>query len=105
MCVRSRYGYGTMTQLRLTCTAHGVLWSTSGFGKGLDDQIRVSAVSLANTSLQMITTDTSSVTNSSSITLSNFNFDDHRATVTCEGHLPTIQQSVTISVGEFEISA
>ena len=87
--------------LQLTCSTQDfALWTTSGFGEGLDDQTRVSAVSLANTSLRVTTTDTNSLTNPSIITLFNFNHDDHGAMVTCGGSLSTGQQSVTLSVGE-----
>lgn len=92
----------SLEPLMLTCTAHGALWSTSGFGEGLDDQTRVPAYSLAEGSLRVTTTDASNLTNSSRITLSNFTCADHGAMVTCEGDPPTDQQNVTISVGRFE---
>ena len=93
--------YPPQRELTLTCTAHGqdVLWSTSGFGEGIEDQTRVPAVSLAGSSTRVTTTDTSNMTNSSTITLSNFAYDDHGATVSCNGHLLYGEQSVTLSVG------
>ena len=97
--------YSSRLELTLTCTAHGqdVLWTTSGFGEGIEDQTRVPAVSLASTSSRVTTTDTIAQTNTSTITLSNFTYDDHGATVSCDSHLPTDQQSITISVGEFAV--
>ena len=95
--------YAEAYMLRLACRADGVLWSTSGFGEGLDDQRRVPALSLAHSSARVITTDTSILTNYSSITLTNFTYGDHGATVTCEDRLQTDWQSITISVGKFEI--
>ena len=88
--------------LELTCTADGALWSTSGFGEGLDDQMRVPDLDLANRSLR-VTTSSYGQPNTSIVTLSNFNYGDHGATVTCEDHLQTGQQNVTLSVGKFEI--
>ena len=104
VCGRSNHYPSKLRTLSLTCTTRdSVLWSTSGFGEGLDNQTRVSALSLANTSLRVTTADTSTQTNTSSITLTNFNYGDHRATVTCEDYLSTDRQSVTISVGKLEI--
>ena len=102
---------GRWFRLSLTCRADGVLWSTSGF-EGLPDQTRVPALILANISSRVTTYDRYTWTNYSGITLSNYstitlsNFlhDDRGATVTCESHLQTGRQSVTIaSVGKFEV--
>ena len=87
--------------LQLTCSTQDfALWSTSGFGEGLADQTRVSAVSLADTNLRVTTTDTNSLMNPSAITLFNLTHDDHGAMVTCGGGVPSDQQSVTLSVGK-----
>ena len=102
VCVATQ-PYVQARMLRLTCRADGVLWSTSGFGEGLYDQRRVPALSLAHSSLRVTTTDTSTQTNTSSIILTNFTYGDHGAIVTCEDHLQTDRQSVTLSVGKFEI--
>jgi len=89
--------------LRLTCTAYGALWTTAGF-EGLPDQTRVPALTLANSSSRVTTYDRHTSTNHSTITLSNFQYDDHGATVTCESHHQTGLQSVTISsLGKFEV--
>lgn len=88
--------------LYLTCKARSALWSTSGFNEGLSDQVRVPALTLANSSFRVTTTDTSTWTNYSTITISNFQYVDHGAIVTCESRLQTGQQSVTLLVGKFE---
>ena len=94
---------GRWSRLYLTCTAYGALWSTSGFER-LPDQTRVPALILANISSRVTTYDRYTWTNYSTITLSNFLYDDRGATVTCESHLQTGRQSVTIaSVGKFEV--
>ena len=105
VCVRrpnSNYYTEQITKLTLTCTAQGALWSISGFSKGLEDQTRVSAVSLALSSTRVTTTDTSTLTNSSRITIFDFTYDDHGATVTCDSLLPGEGegQSATIVVGK-----
>lgn len=105
VCVEPQAPFYKTDMASLTCTGDGVLWSTSGFGEGLYDQTHVPAVSLAHSSVRVTTTDTSILTNTSSITLSNFTYDDHGATITCEDHLQAGRQSVTISVGKFEIQS
>ena len=77
---------GQWSRLYLTCEAHGALWSTSGFKEGLSDQAHVPALTLANSSFRVTTTDTdtSTWTNYSTIILSDFQYADHGATVTCE---------------------
>ena len=104
VCVATQ-PYVQARMLLLTCRADGVLWSTSGFGEGLYDQRRVPALSLSHSSARVTTTDTSILTNYSSITLTNFTYGDHGATITCEDHLHTDRQSVTISVGKFEFQS
>ena len=103
VCARAAFRYHLLT-LSLTCTAQNfALWSMSGFGEGLDDQTRVPAVNIAGSSLRVTTTDTSTQTKSSRITLTKFIYGDHGATVTCEDSLSTGGQSVTISVGKLVI--
>ena len=100
VCVNT--GYRTRQHIQLECTAQGALWSVSGFGKGLEDQTRVSAVSLAGSSTRVTTYDTSNLTNSSGVTISDFTYDDYGAIVTCESLLPGNRKSVTMIVGKFE---
>jgi len=92
---------GHWLTLRLTCTAYGALWTTAGFDEGLPDRARVPALILANISSRVTTYDRHTWTNHSTIILSNFSYADHGATVTCESHHQTGQQSITISVGKF----
>ena len=94
--------HGSM-QMRLTCSADGVLWSTSGF-EGLPDQTRVPALTLVNSSLRMATSDVHAWTNYSIITFSSFRYGDHGATLSCENRFQTGQKSVTFSIaGKFEL--
>ena len=90
------------TSVWLSCrTQDFALWSTSGFSEGLDESIRVSGFSLARSSTRVYTTDYSTQRRSN-IRISNFTYDDHGATVTCEDGHPTGQRRAILSVGMFE---
>ena len=95
-------GIYTSTTLLLSCSARDLaFWSTAGFGKGLDDQTRVTGVRLASSSTRVTTYDYRARAYSY-IRISGLTYDDHGATVTCEDAHLTGQRSVKISVGMFE---
>ena len=91
----------TSTTLSLSCnTQDKALWSTVDFGEGLDDQTRISGVSLGSRSMRVRTGD-DLLRPFSDIWIYNLSYDDHGATVTCEDSHPTGRQSAKISAGKF----
>ena len=83
-----------------------VIWSIFGFGSGvLDTSNPVSALFYAAINDRVETSDTSALTNPSTLTFQNIGYTDDNATITCLNATLTGAMTSTIQVGESTLNS
>ena len=83
------------------CTSGGVAWTISGFGNGISDsQNPLSGVDYAPNNIRVKTTDTSAVSNPSTLTFMMLGYPDDNARVTCVDTTGSSMIMSTIRIGE-----
>ena len=85
---------------QFTCaTSDACIWTTSGFGTGVENENRTSAFALMS-SARLSSTDSSSITNPSHLTIQGVQYMDHEAMLWCEDAAVTSRMESRILVGK-----
>ena len=82
------------------CTSGGVSWTISGFGNGISDASLDPAVDYAANNIRVTTTDSSTLSNPSTLTFMMLGYPDDNAIVTCTNAARTRMITSTIRIGE-----
>ena len=82
------------------CTSGGGVWDISGFGNGISDATRATAVRYAPENIRVTTTDDSTVSNPTTLTFMMLGYPDDNASVTCTDITGSSMITSTIRIGE-----
>ena len=94
--------YGSQQMFTCSVTGPAAVWTITGFS-GITG-VESSGLSVANSNARITTTDTSGLTQSSTITITGFTTADFGGTVQCINQADSsVQGMVTILFGEFHI--
>ena len=86
------------------CTSGGGVWDISGFGNGISDETRATAVRYAPSNIRVTTTDDTTISNPTTLTFMMLGYPDDTARVTCTDTTGSSMITSTIRIGESAFS-